>query len=69
MNITDLPAGSAPAPIPLPHFPTRFQAVLWRNWGLVPPEKLADLLQCTVSDILNSAEKLILIKLFAKGEA
>jgi hypothetical protein len=58
MNITDLPAGSAPAPIPLPHFPTRFQAVLWRNWGLVTPEKLAEMLHCTVSDILNSAEKL-----------
>ena len=41
MNFTDLPAGNAPQPVQLPHFPTRFQAVLWRNWGLVPLEKLA----------------------------
>ena len=58
MNFTDLPAGNAPQPVQLPHFPTRFQAVLWRNWGLVPPEKLAQLLQCTVDNILKSAEEL-----------
>ena len=58
MNFTDLPAGNAPQPVQLPHFPTCFQAVLWRNWGLVPPEKLAQLLQCTVDNILKSAEEL-----------
>ena len=58
MNFTDLPAGNAPQPVQLPHFPTRFQTVLWRNWGLVPPEKLAQLLQCTVDNILKSAEEL-----------
>ena len=58
MNFTDLPAGNAPQPVQLPHFPTRFQAVLWRNWELVPPEKLAQLLQCTVDNILKSAEEL-----------
>ncbi|MFD2328543.1 hypothetical protein ACFSR7_04720 [Cohnella sp. GCM10020058] len=30
--------------LPTPHFPTRMQAVVWRNWGLVPIKRLASVL-------------------------
>lgn len=36
-----LPKGAAPAPVSFPHFPTRLHAVIWRNWSLVPVERLA----------------------------
>ncbi|WP_250846672.1 hypothetical protein [Aquisphaera insulae] len=42
----ELPAGNAPDPIPFDHFPTRLHAVIWRNWGLVPAAKLAEVLGC-----------------------
>ena len=29
------------------HFPTTWQAVLWRNWGMVPLERLAKVLKAT----------------------
>ncbi|HLJ56806.1 MAG TPA: hypothetical protein VKT77_17335 [Chthonomonadaceae bacterium] len=35
------PTGSAPAPVPTPHFPDRLHAFVWRNWTLVPIERLA----------------------------
>ncbi|MDF2723305.1 MAG: hypothetical protein K0Q59_2980 [Paenibacillus sp.] len=41
--------------IELPHFPTRLQAVIWRNWGLVPVERLAPVLQATVEQIADMA--------------
>ncbi|GGD72625.1 hypothetical protein [Paenibacillus nasutitermitis] len=38
-------------PIPLPHFPTHMQAIIWRNYGLVPTERIAAVLEATVSEI------------------
>lgn len=35
-----LPETSAKAALALEWFPTRWQAVLWRNWGIVPVERL-----------------------------
>ncbi|QNK56305.1 glycoside hydrolase family 20 zincin-like fold domain-containing protein [Paenibacillus sp. PAMC21692] len=42
-------------PIPLPHFPTRMQAVIWRNYGLVPTERIAVVLGATVHQIEEAA--------------
>jgi len=39
-----LPEGAAPDPVPFPHFPDRMHAFIWRNWGLVPAERLAEVL-------------------------
>ena len=39
-----LPVGSAPAPVEFPHFPDRLHAVVWRNWGLLPPAQLGAVL-------------------------
>src|SRR4026207_616452 len=35
-----LPKGPAPTPVPLPHFPSRLHAFVWRNWPLVPAKTL-----------------------------
>ncbi len=37
-----LPVGSHPAAIGVPHFPDRLHAFVWRNWQLVDPERLAE---------------------------
>ncbi|MFM7323003.1 MAG: hypothetical protein ACKO5K_16005, partial [Armatimonadota bacterium] len=36
-----LPSGPTPPPVPLPHFPDRLHAVVWRNWTLVPTARIA----------------------------
>ena len=50
-KLIKLPAGNAPAPVPAPHFPTRFHAFVWRNWPLVPAPRLAKVVACRASDI------------------
>lgn len=54
----ELPLGAHPAPLALPHFPTRAQAFLWRNWELVPLERLALILGCDESELLEAAREL-----------
>ena len=44
MKMEDLETPNSPKPLDFPHFPTRWQAALWRNWGLVPVERLARVL-------------------------
>jgi hypothetical protein len=51
----DLPVGESPLPLELPHFPTRQQAFVWRNWELVPPGRLARVLGARVRDVLALA--------------
>lgn len=41
MTAADLPRGPAPPPVPAPHFPDRLHAFVWRNWTLVPLERMA----------------------------
>ena len=57
-----LPTGNTRMlPEPLPHFPTQHQAVIWRNWGLVSPERLAIVLQTSIPNIEQSAAELGLL--------
>lgn len=51
----DLPAGSAPLPIDLPHFPDRLHAFLWRNWQLVPCQRLAEVIEARPADVRRVA--------------
>ena len=44
MQIEDLPAGSRPPALRFEHFPTRWQAVVWRNWNLVAPERIGEVM-------------------------
>ncbi len=41
-----------------PHFPTQMQAVIWRNWGLVPVERLALVLGASEEQIREAASDL-----------
>ncbi len=40
------------------YFPTTWQAVIWRNWGYVPVERIANALQAKVADVKKAAELL-----------
>lgn len=50
-----LPVGTQPAALGVPHFPTRQQAVVWRNWELVPVERLAKVLRTSRANVLGMA--------------
>ncbi len=58
MNISDLPVGDAGACIEYSYFPTRWQHFLWRNWGIAPAERIADILGCDVARVKAAAEEL-----------
>ncbi len=58
MSTDILPHGNAAAAVDLPHFPARFQAVIFRNWNIVPVERIAAVLKTTVENILYHAEKM-----------
>ena len=58
MNVSDLPMGSAPAPLRFSHFPTVWQTFLWRNREYFPDEKLAEILQCPVRTVRDAAAAL-----------
>ncbi|MBN1346020.1 MAG: hypothetical protein JXQ73_25255 [Phycisphaerae bacterium] len=62
IRVEDLPAGSAPAAVPLPHFPSRLHAYVWRNWQLVPVDRLAKVVGATSADILAVGRSMGLIK-------
>jgi hypothetical protein len=55
MNPEDLPIGPHPDALEFPHFPTRHQAVVWRNWELVSPDRLAAVLETSAENILETA--------------
>ncbi|MDZ4198684.1 MAG: hypothetical protein U1E27_05280, partial [Kiritimatiellia bacterium] len=58
MTINELPTGSAPPAIHFPHFPTLWQAVLWRNWELVSVTRLARILETSEGRLLDAARAL-----------
>lgn len=46
-----LPEGGAPEPVPFPHFPDRLHAFVWRNWPLLPVERMAQAIGAKAEDI------------------
>lgn len=58
MNTEKLPLGSFPASLSFPHFPSKWQAVLWRLWGLVPFDRLARTLGMTEEELKKEGERL-----------
>lgn len=48
-----LPKGPTPAPVALPHFPSRLHAFVWRNWQLVPPERMAAVVGAKPADMVR----------------
>jgi len=55
VNTNGLSVGLNPEPLIFPHFPTRLQAVVWRNWELVPVERLAAVLETGEDNVLRLA--------------
>ncbi len=53
-----LPEGPAPAPVSFPHFPDRVSAFVWRNWPLVPIERMAEVLGAQPADILRLGKEM-----------
>ena len=58
LNQLSLPRGISRPALRLAHFPTRWQAVVWRNWGLVPVSRLAQVLRCTAAFLSEAAEQM-----------
>lgn len=50
-----LPLGPETPPIPTPHFPSPAHAVIWRNWSLVDPARLAHTLHATEEEVRDIA--------------
>ena len=53
-----LPAGSKPAPLALPHFPSRMHAFVWRNWSLVPVQRLSQVLGTSMKNVRTLARSM-----------
>lgn len=46
-----LPVGSHPPAVEFDHFPNRVYALVWRNWNLVEPARIAQTIGSTVNDV------------------
>lgn len=51
----ELPGEGPAQPVSSPHFPTAFHAVVFRNWGLVPVDVLARVLNSTIAFVSDVA--------------
>jgi len=49
----DLPVGPAPPALALPHFPDRLHAFVFRNWQLVPPDRMAKVIGARRDDVVR----------------
>lgn len=53
-----LPKESEKLPIRYDYFPTCWQAVIWRNWGYIPAERIAAAIHTDVATVRREAERL-----------
>lgn len=53
MTAAALPRGSAPKPVPFPHFPDRLHAFVWRNWQLVPARRMGEVVGASARKIVR----------------
>jgi hypothetical protein len=53
-----LPVGSNPPALTFPHFSTRQQTLVWRNWELVPINRLAGILRTSEDNVYQLAKDL-----------
>lgn len=58
----NLPVGSNPAAIDYSHFPNRTFALVWRNWDLVAPERIAAAINCSPKQVKEIAASMGLKK-------
>ena len=53
LTAAELPKGSAPKPVPFPHFPDRLHAFVWRNWQLVPARRMGEVVGASSGEIVR----------------
>ncbi len=53
-----LPVGSHPNALETPHFPDRLHCFVWRNWQLVEPKRLAEVVGTSTENIARIAESM-----------
>jgi len=53
-----LPKGPTPFPIEFKHFPDRLHAFVWRNWEMVPPKRMAEVLDTTAENVLEVGQSM-----------
>lgn len=53
LSAVSLPLGPSPEPVPVPHFPDRVHAFVWRNWQLVPADIMARVLGTTPDEVIE----------------
>lgn len=58
ISAVELPAGNAPDPVTAPHFPDTLHAYVWRNWQLVPPDRLARAVGAEPRQILDMGTRM-----------
>ncbi|MBM3335500.1 hypothetical protein FJY63_12640, partial [Candidatus Sumerlaeota bacterium] len=56
LGATELPVGAAPPALDFPHFPDRMHTFIWRNWTIVEPAKLAEVLGTSVENVTAIAQ-------------
>ncbi len=49
----ELPTGPTPEPVAFPHFPDRLHAFVWRNWWLVSPERMGEVVGADPEQIVE----------------
>jgi len=54
----DLPVGNEPVPLPVPHFPSRLHAYVWRNYEVVPAERIAEVVGASPQQIVALAKSM-----------
>lgn len=50
-----LPLGDSPPALSSPHFPDRVHEFVWRNWNAVAPEKIAEVIGASASEVTDIA--------------
>jgi hypothetical protein len=58
LRVEDLPKGSAPEALVIPHFPDRLHAFVWRNWPLVPVDRMAKVVAARRQDLEQIAHSM-----------
>ena len=58
ISAVELPVGNAPEPVAAPHFPDTLHAYVWRNWQLVPPDRLAGVVGAEPQQIVDMGKRM-----------
>lgn len=61
LHAVELPMGSAPEPIASAHFPSRLHEYVWRNWQLVPLERMAEVVGAQPGQLLDMGKRMGLL--------